>query len=202
VVRFVAGGKRNAHRRLILGIVVAALATAVFATSSAARGGRSQGGPSYSCRGAHVAPAEATLHFLRSSVLCLVNRVRRHYELPPLRFNDDLRRSATDHSDDMVRNGYFSHFGSDGSTPEGRIARSGYLAGASGYFVGEDIAGGEGLPYGSPLAIFRSWMHSPPHRANILDRRFSEDGVGVARGFPYGGGRSSATYTIDFGRRE
>ena len=42
---------------------------------------------------------------------------------------------------------------------------------------------------GSPMAIFVDWMHSPPHRANILDPSFRDAGVGVARGFPMGGGR-------------
>lgn len=153
------------------------------------------------CAGANVAPAQASLHFLRSSVLCLVNRVRKHYGLPRLRYNLDLRRSATGHSNDMVANGYFSHFGTGGSTPSGRITRAGYLTRARSYFLGEDLAGGDGRRYGSPLGIFRSWMHSPPHRANILDPRFHDAGVGVARGFPLGGGPNSATYTIDFGTR-
>jgi uncharacterized protein YkwD len=153
------------------------------------------------CAGADVAPAQASLHFLRSSVLCLVNRVRKHYGLPRLRYNPDLRRSATGHSNDMVANGYFSHFGPGGSTPSGRITRAGYLSRARSYFLGEDLAGGDGRRYGSPLGIFRGWMDSPPHRANILDPRFDDGGVGVARGFPLGGGPNSATYTIDFGTR-
>jgi uncharacterized protein YkwD len=153
------------------------------------------------CVGADVAPAQASLHFLRSSVLCLVNRVRKHYGLSRLRYNPDLRRSATGHSNDMVANGYFSHFGPSGSTPSGRITRAGYLTRARSYFLGEDLAGGSGRRRGSPLGIFRAWMHSLPHRANILDSRFDDAGVGVARGFPLGGGPNSATYTIDFGTR-
>jgi uncharacterized protein YkwD len=45
-------------------------------------------------------------------------------------------------------------------------------------------------------------MHSPPHRANILDPGFRDAGVGVARGFPLGGGGAAATYTVDFGARK
>jgi uncharacterized protein YkwD len=51
------------------------------------------------------------------------------------------------------------------------------------------------------MAVFKEWMHSPPHRANILDPGFRDAGVGVARGYPLGGARGSATYTVDFGAR-
>ena len=145
-------------------------------------------------------PRRSTLHFLRSSMLCLVNRVRDHYGLRSLRFNPELRSSATGHSNDMVADDYFSHYGPQGSTPSGRLARSGYLASVDTYRIGENIGGGGGRR-GSPLAVFRAWMHSPPHRANILDRGFREFGVGVARGFPHGGGTRAATYTLDLGAR-
>ena len=42
-----------------------------------------------------------------------------------------------------------------------------------------------------------AWMHSAPHRANILDGRFTMIGIGVALGSPAGGG--GATYSTDFG---
>ena len=153
------------------------------------------------CAEADRAPSEATLHFLRSSVLCLVNRAREHYGLVSLHYNADLRHSATGHSNDMVANGYFSHGGSGGSTPGGRVARAGYLARVNTYFIGENIGGGKGRSFGSPLAVYRAWMHSPPHRANILDSEFHDFGVGVALGFPYGGGANAVTYTLDFGMR-
>lgn len=133
-------------------------------------------------------------------MLCLVNRVRDHDGMRQLEFNQELRSSATGHSNDMVADDYFSHYGPEGSTPSGRLARSGYLARAINYQIGENIGGGVGR-FGSPLAVFRAWMHSPPHRANILDRDFREFGVGVARGFPLGGGSDAATYTLDLGAR-
>jgi uncharacterized protein YkwD len=195
----VARGSRNAARWLALALALVVLATA--AVTAPGRAEASGSSARQDCVGANVDPAQVSLHFLRSSVLCLVNRVREHYGLDRLRYNPDLRRSATGHSNDMVANGYFSHFGPAGSTPSGRITRAGYLTRARSYFLGEDLAGGEGRRYGSPLAIFRAWMHSPPHRANILNPRFHDVGVGVARGFPLGGGPNSATYTIDFGTR-
>jgi uncharacterized protein YkwD len=153
------------------------------------------------CARAGEAPEQATLHYLRSSILCLVNRARQHYGLGSLRYNPELRRSATGHSNDMVEYHYFSHDGPGGSTLGSRVASVGYLARVNAYFVGENIGGGLGKGGGSPIAVFRSWMHSPPHRANILDPEFHDFGVGVSRGYPEGGGNHAATYTLDLGMR-
>ncbi len=178
-------------------MVLATLVMALLALGwvSSARAGEP------SCVGAGQAPRQAALNDLRGSMLCLINRIREHYGLGELRENLPLRRSATGHSYDMVDRDYFSHDGPAGSTPGSRVAQTGYLARVNKYAVGENIGGGIGSQRGSPLAVFRSWMHSPPHRANILDAEFHDLGVGVARGYPGGGGSTAATYTLDFGMR-
>ncbi len=133
---------------------------------------------------------------MRASLLCLINDARRNHGLRPLSFNRSLRNSATGHSRAMVRHRYFSHWG--GGVISSRVTRAGY---GSWSRVGENIGGGPGRRFGSPYAVFRSWMRSPEHRANILGPGFHDFGVGVWRGFPYGGGRLAATYTVDFARR-
>lgn len=152
------------------------------------------------CGNSTAAPRQLTLHEMRTSELCLINRVRVHYGLHPLSFNAELRDSATGHSDSMVANRYFAHEG-PGGPMNSRITRTGYLHDAGAFSVGENIGGGRGARYGSPMAVFKEWMHSPPHRANILDPGFRDAGVGVARGYPIGSARGSATYTVDFGAR-
>jgi len=151
------------------------------------------------CGDASAAPRQLSLHEMRSSVLCLLNRIRVHYKLHPLAFNKALRMSASAHSVSMVVHGYFGHEGPGGSM-DSRISRAGYLASGGRFVIGEDIGGGDGL-LGSPKAVVVDWMHSPPHRRNILDPHFRDAGVGVARGFPYGGADGAATYTVDFGAR-
>ncbi len=142
------------------------------------------------------------MHGLRTSVLCLVNQVRRHYDLQPLSYNRDLKDSATHHSRDMVRHRYFAHSGSRGSTTVQRVVRSGYLYRTEGFYVGENLGGGIGRSFGSPLAVLHAWMHSPPHRENLLSPHFHDAGVGVWRGFPGHGGLDGATYTLDLGARD
>ena len=138
---------------------------------------------------------------MRTSVLCLVNRVRAHYEPPPARLQPDLRDSATAHSVSMVVHGYFAHEGPGGSV-DSRISRAGYLAAAGPVHDRRGHRRRRRPRFGSPMAVFEDWMHSPPHRENILDPSFRDAGVGVARGFPFGGDRRrAATYTVDFGAR-
>ncbi len=174
------------------------LATAVLAASLvAATPARAAQAP---CGDSMASPGQLDLHQMRSSVLCLINRIRGHYDLHPLAYNQALRTSASAHSVSMVVHGYFAHEGPGGSM-DNRISRAGYLATAGEFVIGEDIGGGEGR-YGSPMAVVRDWMHSPPHRENILDPHFRDAGVGVARGFPLdGSGSRAATYTVDFGAR-
>lgn len=154
------------------------------------------------CGRTGVAPAKASDHQLRTTTLCLVNRVRERNGVAPLDFNWALRESATAHSQMMVRSGSFSHYGPYGSTPTSRIAHAGYLARVSYYRLAENIAAGTGPQRGSPIAIVSEWMHSAVHRANILDPGLHDFGVGVARGDAIQGSRDSgATYTLDFGAR-
>lgn len=157
------------------------------------------GAASASCGESAAAPRQLSLHEMRTSVLCLLNQIRSHNSLHPLTYNQALRTSASAHSVSMVVHGYFAHEGPGGSM-DNRISRAGYLARAGSFALGEDIGGGGGL-LGSPKAVVVDWMHSPPHRENILDPHFRDVGVGVARGFPYGGGGWAATYTVDFGAR-
>jgi uncharacterized protein YkwD len=186
---------RSASRRLAAPLaLLIALAVAPAASSGDAVA-------AHRCGLVGAAPRAATLHQLRTSVLCLVNRARERHGIAPLDFSPALRRSATGLSDSMVRSGSFSHDGPHGSTMLSRIARSGYLARASSYRLAENIGAGQGRSYGSPLAIVRSWMHSAGHRHNILDPGLRDFGAGVARGYPLGGSADAATYTLDFGAR-
>jgi uncharacterized protein YkwD len=134
-----------------------------------------------------------TLSQARQATLCLLNRIRRAHRLPSLSSSVRLRAAAWGHSRDMVRRRYFDH----GAYIE-RIMRSGYLNGARSWRVGENIAWGGGTRQ-TPKAVVDMWMHSAPHRANILTASFREVGVGIALGTP--SGYDGGTYTTDFGAR-
>ena len=105
-------------------------------------------------------------------VIELVNQQRwNNGQLPPLKFNAQLRAAAYGHSSRMGTRNFFGHCDLDSLATLGtRIAASGYPA----LFAGENIGAG----YTSPQAAVNGWMASPGHRANILSTGYREIGVG------------------------
>jgi uncharacterized protein YkwD len=151
------------------------------------------------CKGTRAFVDGTSKRVLVRATLCLLNRQRARRQLNPLRLNRKLSAAARGHSRAMVTRHFFSHDSLNGSSFVDRIRRAGYLEGARGWSVGENIAYGSGR-LSTPRAIAAAWMRSSGHRANILSHSFQSIGIGIAAGTPvgYGGG----TYTTDFGRRE
>ena len=209
-------------RRYVPAAVAAAATLAIAAPATAVAGG---------CANADANPNHVSASVAQRATLCLLNAERRAHHLRRLRENGRLDLASVRHAEDMARNNYFAHgnfvgsaisgsagSGSTGgaaprntrtdSTSDGgcttfsvgRIRSAHYLQGARGWTVGENIAWGS-LDWATPRAIMRSWMNSPPHRANILNRSFRDIGIGVARGAPVSGVSNAATYVTDFGAR-
>lgn len=149
------------------------------------------------CSASHADVRPGKLRRSRNATLCLLNRVRARHGLKPFRLNPKLSRAARKHSRDMVRHRYFAHNSRNGRSPFDRMRATRYVPRNASWWLGENIGWGSG-PLGRPAALVRAWMHSPPHRANILSRRFRDIGIGIALGAPHGG--RGATYTTDFGR--
>jgi uncharacterized protein YkwD len=149
------------------------------------------------CSAAHTAVHRGTIRPARDATLCLLNRVRARHGLSRLRLNAKLAHAARRHSRDMVRHRYFAHDSLNGRSPFDRMRATHYVPRNASWWLGENIGWGSG-PLAQPAALVRAWMHSPPHRANILSRHFRDIGIGIAPGAPVGGG--GATYTTDFGR--
>ena len=125
--------------------------------------------------------------------LVLHNETRADHGLEPLCINPLLTRAARSHSREMVEKDYFSHYSEDGEGVGARLRRFGY----DWSVCGENLAGGYGNPE-EPDSIFELWTNSTHHRANILDRRFRQVGVGTYTG-TYNGIEEYTMYTVDFG---
>jgi uncharacterized protein YkwD len=184
--------------RLATAILVA-LATLTLALAAAAvkpaKGFAHSGG----CHVAGGIPGTHSLGQLRSATLCLINNIRQHHGLGKLHPQGKLARAAERHSSDMVHRDYFSHDSPGGGSIQTRIGGTGYFAGAHRWSYGEIIGGGT-RNSGSPASVTNAWMHSPPHRMDILNGGFHDLGIGISYGFP-GRGSHGATFTIDFGSR-
>ena len=123
-------------------------------------------------------------------VFKLLNEIRRDHKLPPFKFSAALRRSAREHSADMLKRQYFEHNAPNESFDK-RIRRH-----LNSSLVGENIAWGTGR-FGTPEGLVKLWMNSPKHRDIILMKGLRRVGLGVAIG-TFAGSRDAAMATADF----
>lgn len=126
-------------------------------------------------------PREKDAAAVEQLVLALTNRARAHARTcgwqrfppaPPLSLSPALTLAARAHSQDMAAHDFFSHTGSDGSSPGERVRRAGYRWRQ----VGENIASGVRT---APEAV-AGWLASPHHCANIMTAGFRQMGVAFA----------------------
>lgn len=114
---------------------------------------------------------------LEFAMVDLVNKERVSRGLNALTYDPALRVVARNHSADMFKRGYFSHF-----SPEGKsVADRADEQGVSYMVIGENLA------YAPSLELAHNGlMDSPGHRANILSADFNKVGIGAANGAEYG----------------
>jgi len=89
-----------------------------------------------------------------------VNALRQAKGLQPLEFSRQLTAAAKTHANDIARQNRPWHFGSDGSNPIERVARTGY----SGSFVSENLS----ETYETDMETLQAWMHDPVTRKGIM----------------------------------
>jgi uncharacterized protein YkwD len=126
----------------------------------------------------------------QAELLGLINAKRAAQGLGTLTWSPELARAAQAHAEDCAQRNRGSHVGSDGAKLAARLARIGYAARS----ISENWANAKSAQH-----TFGMWWNEPkgrdPHRRNILNPRFTEIGIGVARG-------SWGYYVIaDFGGR-
>lgn len=151
------------------------------------------------CTDANLIPSSTNLARIAAATLCLINQQRRAAHLVTLRANAALDTAAAAHSADMVANNYFDHVSRSGSTPQSRITAVGYLRPNTSWSIGENIAAATGS-LATPASMVSMWMNSSGHRANILNPKFRDSGIGATATVPrVVGTGSGGTYTQDFG---
>lgn len=140
--------------------------------------------------------ATFTVRTLEDEVLRLVNEARAskrkcgsttYKAAPALRTNKTLANVAAAHSRDMAVHDYFSHNSRNGDSPFDRMKAAGYRYSSA----GENIAAG----YRTPASVVSAWLKSTGHCKNIMNKSYTQIGVGYATGGYYG-----TYWTQDFGR--
>jgi uncharacterized protein YkwD len=95
----------------------------------------------------------------------------------PLRWNEKLAAVARAHSRDMLEQRYFDHVDREGRTPAMRIDAAGIPWRA----LGENIAI-NGTAAGAEAAFMNEPRFQKNHRANILDEKYTDVGIGIVQG--------------------
>lgn len=151
---------------------VTATVTATAATSApvTASGASGDGFAAANC--AYVLdPAKVT------AVINAVNAYRTRSGLPAYTVHPDLTLAAQAHANDMACNNLFVHTGSDDSTPQSRVALSGYIASS----VSENVYGS--YPPLSGQGAVDWWKNDRTdlrHNLNLVSNTFVDIGVGYA----------------------
>ena len=109
-----------------------------------------------------------------SEIFNLVNRERTRSRLSYLEWDDDLARVARNFSRQMGRESFFSHSDRDGKTVIQRAAKVSWSK------IGENLFMCDGMDDFTAFSV-RGWMRSPTHRRNILDREWTDTGIGIYR---------------------
>lgn len=111
---------------------------------------------------------------LPAVIVELTNDERDDGQLGTLHRSAILDRAATLKAQDMARKQYFSHNSPEGVTPWYWFGQAGYTF----VHAGENLA----IHFSDSGDVVDAWMESPTHRANIMNGKYTEIGVGTAEG--------------------
>lgn len=111
---------------------------------------------------------------LPAVVVELTNEERGENNVGPLKRNATLDAAAKLKAEHMAKNQYFAHFAPDGTSPWFWFKQAGYTYA----HAGENLA----IHFTDSSEVVDAWMNSPTHRENIVNGKYTEIGVGTAKG--------------------
>lgn len=125
---------------------------------------------------AALPPQAANIAAIEAEIVVRINAIRTENGLTPLRVNAALTSAARKHSKDMSTKGYFDHESPSGVDLADRMRRERLKYS----FAGENIYMCSNFPEKQVVdKAVNGWMNSPPHRKNILSKKWTETGLGV-----------------------
>ncbi|WP_245831813.1 CAP domain-containing protein [Oceanobacillus senegalensis] len=110
---------------------------------------------------------------MEQQVFDLTNVIRKRHNIPILEWEETVSGVAFNHSKDMAKNNYFSHYKLNGDGLKERLATKDvfYVS------AGENIA----AQYTDAPAAIEGWLNSESHREALLNKEYTHLGVGVYR---------------------
>lgn len=129
---------------------------------------------------------------LQSQIISLTNSDRSAQHVQPLTESAALDSAAQQKADDMLSKQYFAHTSPDGITPWYWPLKNNYLY----MYAGENLA----LGFSDAQSVEAAWLASPTHRANILNSKYKNIGIGIAQGMYMG--KPAVFIVEEFGTRQ
>lgn len=118
----------------------------------------------------HITSEITAMSFDQRHALKLINNDRKEKGLAPLQFNPHLAKLAENYAKDMIKRDFFSHVNPEGQSPFERMKEQKIVFN----YAGENLAFNE-----SVYAAQQAFMHSPEHKANILNINYTQVGIGI-----------------------
>lgn len=115
---------------------------------------------------------------IEEEILQLTNAERAASGAGALAADARLHHIAWAHSADMIARNFFAHESPDGCSSSCRADKAGYTWRT----IGENLYMMSGFNLSPPdtaAMVVEGWMHSPGHRANLVNDAFTHIGVGV-----------------------
>ena len=114
-------------------------------------------------------PSVVTQSSGTAHMVALINDERIKANVPPLKENTKLNKSAQKKCEDILNKDYWAHVSPTGTTPWSFFRAVGYDY----YYAGENLA-----MYDNDYVAMDALMKSQSHKDNILSRNFKEVGIG------------------------
>jgi uncharacterized protein YkwD len=109
-----------------------------------------------------------------------VNDRRAEHGVSKLDYSEEVAAVARAHSDDMVQRDYYSHISPDGATFMDRYERHNVGCDEGGENINKYTLREDDTAESAAAQLVQQWMDSPGHRANLLNDRWTVEGIGVA----------------------
>lgn len=107
-------------------------------------------------------------------VIDQTNARRQQAGLAPLKLSPVLSQSATAKAENMFAENYWSHNSPTGKTPWDFFKAAKYQYSVAGENLAKDFYDTD--------SMMKAWMNSPTHKANIINTKYQEIGIGVVNG--------------------
>ncbi|WP_112180734.1 CAP domain-containing protein [Paraliobacillus zengyii] len=108
-------------------------------------------------------------------IFAITNVIRNRFDRDQLVWNESVQEVAYNHSKDMEKNNYFSHYSQSGASLKERLEVNDEIY----KLAGENIA----AQYVDAPAAVEGWLNSDGHREALLKKEYTDLGVGVYRDY-------------------